>query len=358
MTDQHDGAATSERIERLRTEAEEAIAAAGSTQALEEARVRFLGRKAELPNMLRGVAQLPADQRAQIGKAGNEARQQIERAIERRQEELAVGELQARLAEDRIDVTLSADPLPSIGHLHLLTQTRRQIEEIFIGLGFNVAEGPEVETVYYNFDALNHVITHPARALTDTFYISEEVLLRTHTSPMQIRAMESQPPPIYIIVPGRTYRPDADRTHTPQFHQVEGLAVDTDVTLADLKGTLQAFARAVFGEQREIRLRPSFFPFTEPSVEVDVSCFNCIGGVTADGERCSICKGTAWLEILGSGMVDPNVFGYVREHGYDPEQVQGFAFGMGIERIAMLKHGIPDLKLFYENDVRFLEQFV
>jgi phenylalanyl-tRNA synthetase alpha chain len=358
MTDQIESEGTLERVAQLRRQAEEAITAAQTTHELEEARVRFLGRKAELPNLLRNVAQLPPEQRAVTGKTANEARQALERAIERRQEQLSVAELEARLSEDRIDVTLSGDPLPAIGRLHLLTQTRREIEEIFIGLGFNVAEGPEVETVYYNFDALNHPITHPARARTDTFYVTEEVLLRTHTSPMQIRAMEAQPPPIYIIVPGRTYRPDSDPTHTPQFHQVEGLAVDTDVTLADLKGTLQAFARAVFGAEREIRLRPSFFPFTEPSVEVDVSCFNCAGGVTGDGERCPICKGTAWLEILGSGMVDPNVFGYVREHGYDPEKVQGFAFGMGIERIAMLKHGVPNLRLLYENDVRFLEQFV
>ena len=187
--------------------------------------------------------------------------------------------------------------------------------------------------------------------------MSDEVVLRTHTSPMQIRAMERQPPPIYIIVPGRTYRPDSDLTHTPQFHQVEGLAVDTDVTLADLQGTLLAWARATFGEERQVRMRPHFFPFTEPSVEVDVSCFNCSAGVTAEGERCHICKGEGWLEILGAGMVDPRVFEHVREYGYDPEQVQGFAFGMGIERIAMLKHGVPDLRLLYDNDVRFLEQF-
>jgi phenylalanyl-tRNA synthetase alpha chain len=357
MTDQIEGAGTMERIGRLRGEAEQAIAGARSTQDLEEARVRFLGRKAELPNLLRHVAELPPDEKALVGKAANEARQALEHAIEERQGELAAAELQARLAADRVDVTLGADPLPAIGRLHVLTQTQREIEQIFIGLGFNVAEGPEVETVYYNFDALNHTVTHPARALTDTFYVTEEILLRTHTSPVQIRAMERQPPPIYIVVPGRVYRPDSDPTHTPQFHQVEGLAVDTDITLADLKGTLQAFARAVFGPEREVRLRPSFFPFTEPSVEVDVSCFNCTGGATADGKRCSICKGTAWLEILGSGMVDPNVFGYVREHGYDPERVQGFAFGMGIERIAMLKHGVPNLKLLYDNDVRFLEQF-
>jgi phenylalanyl-tRNA synthetase alpha chain len=347
-----------ERVQELQREAEAAIAAAPSSEALEEVRVRFLGRKAELPNLLRHVADLPPEQRAAMGKSANQARQALERAIERRGSELAAGELQQRLADDRVDVTLGGDPLSPLGRLHLLTQTRREMEDIFIALGFNVAEGPEVETVYYNFDALNTPITHPSRARTDTFYISDETLLRTQTSPVQIRAMESQPPPIYIVMPGRVYRPDSDPTHTPQFHQMEGLAVDVDITLADLKGTLQSFARAMFGPEREVRLRPSFFPFTEPSVEVDVSCFNCRGGVTADGGRCPICKGTAWLEILGAGMVDPNVLGHVREHGYDPEEVQGFAFGMGIERVAMLKHGIPNLRLLYENDIRFLEQFV
>jgi phenylalanyl-tRNA synthetase alpha chain len=362
-----DGTGANERIGQIRAEAEAAVAAATTSEALEEARIRYLGRKAELPNLLREVANLPAGERAATGKAANEARQALERAIERRQVELAAQELDRRLQEDRVDVTLPADPLPNLGGLHLVTQTRREIEEIFIGLGFNVAEGREVETVYYNFDALNHSVTHPAREKTDTFYVTDEVLLRTHTSPVQIRSMERHPPPLYIVIPGRVYRPDNDATHTPQFHQVEGLAVDTDVTLADLKGTLEAFARAMFGEQREIRLRPDFFPFTEPSVEVDVSCFNCTGGVTGAprasgsepvvGARCPICKGTAWLEILGAGMVDPNVFEYVRSGGYDPEQVQGFAFGMGIERIAMLKHGIPDLRLFFDDDVRFLEQF-
>jgi phenylalanyl-tRNA synthetase alpha chain len=200
-------------------------------------------------------------------------------------------------------------------------------------------------------------VTHPARLRSDTFYTAEDVVLRPHTSPMQIRAMELQPPPLYIIVPGRTYRRDNDATHTPQFHQVEGLAVDEDVTLADLRGTLLAFARAVFGDDRDVRLRPHFFPFTEPSVECDVSCFNCRDGFLRDGSRCHLCKGTGWIEILGSGMVDPAVFGYVREYGYDPERIQGFAFGMGIERIAFLKHGVSDLRLFFDNDLRFLEQF-
>ena len=352
-----DGTPTLERIAQIQAEAEAAIAAAATSDALEESRIRFLGRKAELPNLLRGIAELPAAERAATGKAANQARQALERALETRHGELAATELSRRLEQDRVDVTLPADPLPNLGGLHLLTQTRREIEEIFIGLGFDVAEGPEVETVFYNFDALNHAVTHPARARTDTFYVTDEVLLRTHTSPVQIRSMELQDPPLYIVIPGRVYRPDSDATHTPQFHQMEGLAVDTDVTLADLKGTLEAFARAMFGEQREIRLRPDFFPFTEPSVEIDVSCFNCAGGTTDAGDRCPICKGTAWLEILGAGMVDPNVFASVRSDAYDPERIQGFAFGMGIERIAMLKHGVPDLRLFFDNDLRFLEQF-
>jgi phenylalanyl-tRNA synthetase alpha chain len=354
-----------ERVAELQAEAQAAIVAATDTQALEQARVRYLGRKAELPNLLRGVAELPPEQRGPTGKAANEARQALERLIEERGGDLAKQELDAKLREDRVDVTLPGDPLPAIGRLHLMTSTRREIEDVFLGLGFNIAEGPEVETVYYNFDALNHSPTHPSRLMTDTFYVKptkdifdpETLLLRVHTSPMQIRAMEAQPPPIYIIVPGRVYRPDSDATHTPQFHQIEGLAVDTDITLADLKGTLLAFARAIFGDERQVRLRPHFFPFTEPSVEVDVSCFRCTDGVTADGERCPICKGTSWIEILGAGMVDPNVFEHVREYGYDSERIQGFAFGMGIERIAMLKHGVPDLRLLYDNDLRFLEQF-
>ncbi len=354
-----------ERIEQIRRAALVEIAAATTTQQLEDARVRFLGRKAELPNLLRGVAELPKEQRGAAGKAANEARRELESELERRHQELAAAELDARLAADRVDVTLPGDPQPAIGRLHLITRTRREIEDVFLGLGYNVAEGPEVERVYYNFDALNFDATHPSRLMSDTFYIEptpdifhpQSLLLRVHTSPVQIRAMEGQPPPIYIIVPGRVYRPDNDATHTPQFHQIEGLAIDADITFGDLRGTLLTFARAIFGEEREIRLRPHFFPFTEPSVEVDVSCFNCNGGITASGERCHLCKGTAWIEILGAGMVDPNVLEHVRDHGYDPEKVQGFAFGMGIERIAMLKHGVPDLRLLYDNDVRFLEQF-
>jgi phenylalanyl-tRNA synthetase alpha chain len=229
-----------------------------------------------------------------------------------------------------------------------------------VGLGYHVAEGPEIEHDYYNFTALNHPQGHPARMLQDTFYVQShpEVLLRTHTSPMQVRAMESQPPPIFIVVPGKVYRRDSDATHSPMFHQMEMLGIAEGLTLADLKGTLLELSRALFGGEREVRLRPHYFPFTEPSVEVDVSCFQCGGtGELASGERCNLCKGQGWIEILGAGMVDPNVLGFVEENGYDPEQVQGFAFGIGIERVAMLRHGIPDLRRFFDNDVRMLEQF-
>ncbi|MCW3069591.1 MAG: phenylalanyl-tRNA synthetase, alpha subunit, partial [Solirubrobacterales bacterium] len=275
-----------ERIEQLRAEAESDIAAAGSSEALEELRVRHLGRKAELPQMLRGVADLEPAERAAVGKAANEARQALEALLAARAGEIGGQELEAQLAADTVDVTLPGAPPQPLGRLHILTSTRRELEDIFLGLGFTVMEGPEIETVHYNFDALNHSPTHPARARSDTFYVSDDVVLRTHTSPMQVRAMEDHPPPLYVIVPGRVYRPDSDATHTPQFHQIEGLAVDEDITLADLKGTLLTFARAVFGDERDVRLRPHFFPFTEPSVEVDVSCFNCGGtGFLRDGSR-------------------------------------------------------------------------
>jgi phenylalanyl-tRNA synthetase alpha chain len=357
-----------DRIAELRAEAEQAIAGAATSERLAELRIRYLGRKAELPQLLRDVAGLAPEQRAAVGKAANEARQGLEALITERETALSASELEAGLAGDAIDVTLPGAPAQAIGRLHLLSATRRELEDLFLGLGFTVMEGPEIETVHYNFDALNHSPTHPARARTDTFYIerqggAEELVLRTHTSPMQVRAMEAHPPPLYIVIPGRVYRPDSDATHTPQFHQIEGLAVDEDITLADLKGTLLQFARAVFGDERDVRLRPHFFPFTEPSVEVDVSCFHCSGkGHLKDGSRCYLCKGEGWLEVLGAGEVDPNVFAHVplseaNAPGYDPERVQGFAWGLGVERIAMLKHGIPDLRLLLENDLRFLEQF-
>jgi phenylalanyl-tRNA synthetase alpha chain len=357
-----------ERIEQLRAEAHGAVGEASSVEALEELRVRYLGRKAELPMMLRGIAQLAAPERGTVGKAANDARRELEQLIEARTHELRSQALQRELQADRLDVTLPGSPPQRVGSHHVLTATQRELEDIFLGLGFTVLEGPEVETVHYNFDALNHSPTHPARARTDTFYVhaphaTQEVVLRTHTSPMQIRAMERHGPPLYVVIPGRVYRPDSDATHTPQFHQIEGLAVDEGITLADLKGTLLAFARAVFGEERDVRLRPHFFPFTEPSVEVDVSCFHCSGkGFLGDGSRCPLCKGEGWLEVLGAGEVDPDVYRLVatterNAPGYDPERVQGFAWGMGVDRIAMLRHGIPDLRLCFDNDLRFLEQF-
>src|SRR3954447_20519274 len=346
-----------DRIDELRSEGESAAAAATDSTALEDVRVHFLGRKAELPNLLRGVAQLPPEERGQVGRAANEARKALEAAIEARRSELEGSELEAQLARDVVDVTLPASPAQPVGRLHLLTATRRELEDVFIGLGFRVVEGPEVDTVYYNFDALNHDATHPARLPSDTFYIDEDIVLRVHTSPMQVRAMEQHPPPLYIVVPGRTYRRDNDRTHSPQFQQLEGLAVDEDITLGDLQGTLLEFARTVFGDERRVRLRPHFFPFTEPSIELDVDCFNCTAGFLRDGSRCPLCKGEGWIELLGAGEVDPNVFEYVRDYGYDPARHRGFAWGMGIERIAALKYGVPDLRLLYENDMRMLEQF-
>ena len=345
-------------LDQLRSEGEAAIRSADDSAALEELRVRYLGRKSELTSTLRSIGELPADQRGPVGKAANEVRVALEQLLAARTTELEASELDRRLAEDRIDVTLPGDPPQPAGRLHLVSQIRRRMEDIFIGLGFAVVEGPEIEYEYYNFTALNHPPEHPARAPGDTFYLSESVLLRTHTSPMQVRAMEAQPPPIYIVVPGRVYRPDTpDATHVPMFHQLEGLAIDEDITLADLQGVLLAFARQMFGEHTDVRLRPGYFPFTEPSVEVDVSCFRCGGTGYEGAQRCGTCKGEAWIEILGSGMVDPNVLDYVADGGYDKERVQGFAFGMGIERIASVVHEVPDLRMLYENDARLLEQF-
>jgi phenylalanyl-tRNA synthetase alpha chain len=364
------------RIEELRAEAEAAIAAAGASEAIEEARVRFLGRRSALTEILRGIGELPASDRGPVGAAANEARTALEAALERRRGEIEAAELSGRLEEGAIDVTLPGLPPVATGHLHLVNRTRREIEDAFVGLGYRVMEGPEVEHDYYNFTALNHPPGHPARLTQDSFYVDpaslpdgtlnehglppgpKDVLWRTHTSPMQVRAMEEHEPPLFIVVPGTVYRRDTiDATHLPMFHQVEGLAVAEGISLADLAGTLEQLARELFGPERKTRLKPDFFPFTEPSVQVDVSCFRCDGtGELAGGERDPLCKGTGWIEILGAGMVDPNVFGFVGG-AYDPQRTQGFAFGMGIERIAMLKHAIPDLRLFFENDVRFLEQF-
>ncbi|MBN1320468.1 MAG: phenylalanine--tRNA ligase subunit alpha [Thermoleophilia bacterium] len=325
----------------------ESIAAARDLSELEAVRVTFLGRKAELVLLLRTIPELPVEQRPEVGKVGNLVRKALESAVDARRAELEAQELVQGLAADQIDVTLPGRRSP-VGHLHLVAQTQREIEDIFMGMGYEVVTGPEVETEYYNFEALNTPADHPARSLHDTFFVSDGVVLRTQTSPVQVRSMEKQRPPVYVIAPGKTYRRDSDATHTPMFHQVEGLVVDEGITLADLKGTLETFARAMFGADRKVRLRPHFFPFTEPSVEVDVSCMVC------DGAGCRLCKKSGWLEILGAGMVDPNVFGFV---DYDPEIYTGFAFGVGIERVAMLKHGVNDLRLFFENDLRFLRQF-
>jgi phenylalanyl-tRNA synthetase alpha chain len=349
-----------ERIEEIRAEAATAIAGAGTSAELEELRVRYLGRKAELTSILRGIAELPPEERGPVGGAANRARKELEALLERSASRLDASELEAKLVSDRIDVTLPGAPARPVGHAHLITRTTRLLEDTMVGLGYHVAEGPEIEHDYYNFTALNHPPGHPARMLQDTFYVQShpDVLLRTHTSPMQVRSMETQPPPIFVVVPGKVYRRDSDATHSPMFHQMEGLAIAEGITLADLQGTLLAMCRAIFGPDREVRLRPHFFPFTEPSVEVDVSCFQCGGtGELAGGERCNLCKGQGWIEILGAGMVDPNVLGFVESYGYDAERVQGFAFGIGVERVAMLRHGVPDLRRFFDNDVRMLEQF-
>jgi phenylalanyl-tRNA synthetase alpha chain len=374
-------AEASKRIAALRGEAETEISAAPDTAALERLRVKFLGRKAELTTILRGISELPEAERGPVGKAGNEAQVALEQLLASRLDELDSAEVVAQLGSDRVDVTLPGAPARRPGHLHLVTRTRRLIEDTMIGLGYRILTGPEIEIDYYNFTALNHPPGHPARMAQDTLYVApgalskaaldaarkvtgdgtpdeELVMLRTHTSPMQIRAMEAQGPPIFVAVPGKAFRRDTiDATHLPLFHQMEGLAIGEVITLADLQGTLEAMLAGLFGEGVEARMRPHFFPFTEPSVEFDVSCYVCGGSGKVDGERCPLCKGVGWVEVGGAGMVDPAVLGFVAQHGYNQEGIQGFAFGFGIERMAMLLHGLPDLRLFVENDVRVMEQF-
>jgi phenylalanyl-tRNA synthetase alpha chain len=321
------------------------VATAAEPAALEKIRVRLLGRKGLITQALRSLGSLPVDERPRFGQEANRLKKAVEAALEEAQERLKKAALAA--AAVRLDVTLPGRRL-DLGRLHPITQITAEICDIFIRLGFEIAEGPEIETDYYNFEALNIPKDHPARDMQDTFYISENIVLRTHTSPIQVRVMEKQQPPVRVIAPGKTFRRDSDLTHTPMFHQVEGLLVDKGVSFADLKGVLTLFVHEMFGPEVGLRFRPSFFPFTEPSAEVDIQCVICGGG------GCRVCSQTGWLEILGSGMVDPAVFGFVH---YDPEVYTGFAFGMGIERIAMLKYGINDLRLFFENDLRFLRQF-
>ena len=326
----------------LEIEANSAIAAASTSAELEAARVRFLGRNAELPQALRQVRD------RETGQTLNALRTRLEQTFQERGAELERAELERKLVEDVVDVTLPSEGAPR-GHLHLITQIRREVEDVFLGLGYRVVDGREVETAYYNFTALNMPPWHPARSPLASLYLDEDTLFRTETSPSQIRVMESEQPPVYMVSLGRTYRRDTpDATHTPIFHQVEGLAVDRGLTLADLKGTLLYLMRALFGEEREVRFRTHYFPFTEPSIEPDVSCFLC------DGEGCRVCKHSGWIEMGGAGMVDPELYGFV---GYDPEEVSGFAFGLGLERIAMLRHGLPDLRQLWENDLRLLRQF-
>ena len=315
---------------------------------LEQIRIKYLGKKGELTAVLRGMGALTAEERPVVGQIANEVRACIEEALTKKSAELKEKELEDKLRREKIDVTMPASALKA-GRLHPLTKVQRELEDIFIGLGFSIAEGPEVEYDYYNFQALNIPENHPARDTQDTFYITNNILLRSQTSPVQVRTMEVQKPPIRIISPGRVYRSDAvDATHSPLFHQLEGLVVDKGVTMGDLKGILELFAQRMFGENTKIRFRPHHFPFTEPSAEVDVSCFAC------GGKGCRVCKGEGWIEILGAGMVHPNV---LRGCDIDPDVYSGFAFGMGIERIVMTKYNIDDMRLLYENDTRFLSQF-
>ena len=344
-------------MEELKTIVQSApgrISAAETLEQLDEIEADLIGRTSVLAGLQRGMGKLPHDQKPVVGKALQDARTELVSMLAEHRATLERKAADALLADDRVDVTLRAVSLPH-GNIHLIQQTIDEISDIFVALGYAVADGPEAERSTYNFDALNTPPTHPARAESDTMYLefddTDSVLLRTQTSPMQVRWMEAHPPPVHVIVPGKVYRSDTiDASHLPVFHQVEGLAVDENITFSDLKGTLAHFAREFFGPKTTVRLRPHFFPFTEPSAELDVSCFNCDGGETS----CRVCRGAGWLEMLGCGMVDPNVFSYA---GYDPDSVTGFAFGMGVERMAMVRHGINDIRQFIENDLRFLGQF-
>jgi phenylalanyl-tRNA synthetase alpha chain len=336
-----------DELRRLEREAlEELKEASGELQVL-AARTKYLGRKGLLTRLLREMGKIPADQRAAVGRLANEVKAKLEEAADKTLEKERSRQTAESLRKEGLDFTLPGRK-PQRGSLHLITQVTEEIETIFERLGFEVSEGPEVELDYYNFEALNFPKDHPARDMQDTFYFSPNVVLRTHTSPVQVRVMESRKPPLRVIAPGKVYRHDSDPTHSPMFHQVEGFVVDHQVTFADLKGTLEFFVQQLYGPEVQMRFRPSFFPFTEPSAEVDIQCVIC------RGEGCPVCKKSGWLEILGSGMIDPEVFRFV---GYDPEIYSGYAFGLGVERIAMLRVGLNDIRLFYENNVQFLKQF-
>lgn len=336
------------QLEEIRNAAADALGAAQSAQQIEEVRIKYLGKKGELTAILKQMGKLSPEERPVIGQLANEIRADIENRIALKSAEIKKNELEKRLLGEKIDVTMPGT-LPEIGHKHPLSIVLDEIKEIFMGMGFDIAEGPEVEYDYYNFEALNIPKDHPARDTQDTFYIDDNIVLRTQTSPMQIRFMENHEPPFRMIAPGRVFRSDAvDATHSPLFNQIEGLVVDKGISMADLKGTLETFAKRLYGENTKIRLRPHHFPFTEPSCEIDVSCFKC------GGKGCPMCKGEGWIEILGGGMVHPKV---LKNGGVNPDEYSGFAFGIGLERLVMFRFNIDDMRLLYENDLRFLSQF-
>ena len=337
-----------EQLNRILEEAKAQIEKTQDRAQTEEIRVKLLGKKGELTQILRGMGKLSPEEKKTTGQMANKVRSQIETMLEDKFEAVMAAAKQAQFKAERIDVT-EPGKRPSLGVKHPLTITMEEISKVFMNMGFSIVEGPEVETVFNNFDALNAAPDHPARDMTDTFYISDDILLRTQTSPVQVRTLLKQKPPIKVISPGRCFRCDTpDATHSPMFHQIEGLVVDEGITMADLKGTLDSFAKQLFGPETKTKFRPHHFPFTEPSAEVDVSCFKC------GGKGCRVCKGSGWIEILGCGMVHPNV---LKVGGLDTEKYTGFAFGLGVERVAMLKYGVDDIRLFYENDMRFIEQF-
>ena len=336
-----------DNLENLAAAARQAILDAAEVPALEDIRVKYLGKKGELTELLKGLGRLPAEQRPAAGAEINRVKDLLQAEITERRQTLDTAAITARLAGETIDITLPGRG-QQLGGLHPVTRTIERITAFFENIGFDTVEGPEIEDDYHNFGALNIPEHHPARAMHDTFYVDERTVLRTHTSPVQVRVMENREPPLKIICPGRVYRCDSDLTHTPMFHQVEGLLISEDSSFAELKGTIQEFLRAFFEKDSEVRFRPSYFPFTEPSAEVDIQCVMC------GGSGCRVCKQTGWLEVMGCGMVHPQVF---RSSGIDSERFTGFAFGMGVERLAMLRYGVNDLRLFFENDLRFLEQF-
>ena len=336
-----------ENLEPLANEAKAAIAAADDGATLEQLRVDYLGKKGQITGLLKGLGKLSAQERPRAGALINVVKQELQELIGARKSALDSAAVEAQLAAETIDVTLPGRG-QSTGGIHPVTRTMERMEDFFGAIGFDVVEGPEIEDDYHNFEALNIPAHHPARAMHDTFYVDEHTVLRTHTSPVQVRVMESQEPPLRIICPGRVYRCDSDLTHTPMFHQVEGLLIDEHSSFADLKGLIEDFLRAFFERELEVRFRPSYFPFTEPSAEVDIQCVNC------GGNGCRVCSHTGWLEVMGCGMVHPKVFEY---SNIDTEKYSGFAFGMGVERLAMLRYGVNDLRLFFDNDLRFLEQF-